>query len=187
MDQPQPMLADAFKMSVEGETVVIEFGRGAGLGPAGQPNVAVTDRIVIPSGIAQRLMMQLDDALKPHAAALRLAQAQALPPGQAAVAARPGPAAPARPPADESGTRAAQLIRLVGELGVPHQYERSFRISVPKWRASSGSPATDWPPFAAWASAASCLALDRRLSAPCLNVCEILSLPWYRSSSACRV
>ena len=28
MDQPQPMLADAFKMSVEGETVVIEFGRG---------------------------------------------------------------------------------------------------------------------------------------------------------------
>ncbi len=129
MDQPQPMLADAFKMSVEGESVVIEFGRGAGLGPAGQPNVAVTDRIVIPSGVAQRLMMQLDDALKPHAAALRLAQAQALPPGQAAVAARPGPAAPARPPADESGTRAAQLIRLVGELGVPHQYERSFRIS----------------------------------------------------------
>ena len=30
MDQPQPMLVDAFKMSVEGETVVIEFGRGAG-------------------------------------------------------------------------------------------------------------------------------------------------------------
>jgi tryptophan halogenase len=78
--------------------------------------------------IAQRLTVQLDEALRPHAAALRLEQVQALPPGQAAVAARPGPA-PTRPPADESGTKAAQLIRLVADLGVPHQYERSFRIS----------------------------------------------------------
>jgi tryptophan halogenase len=128
MDQPQPMLADAFKLSVEDGNVVIEFGHGAGLGPAGQPNVAVTERIVLPAAIAQRLMLQLDDALKPHAAGLLTAQARALPPGQAAVAARPGPA-PTRPPADESGTHAAQLIRLVGELGVPHQYERSFRIA----------------------------------------------------------
>lgn len=128
MDPLSPMLADAFKLSLDGDKVVIEFGRAVGTAAGGQPHIGVTDRIVIPRAIAQRLTVQLDDALKPHAASLRLAQAQALPPGQAAAAARPGPA-PTRPPPDESGTKAAQLIRLVGELAVPHQYERSFRIS----------------------------------------------------------
>ncbi|MGE0222149.1 MAG: hypothetical protein AB7S57_02715 [Acetobacteraceae bacterium] len=128
MDPTQPLLADAFKLMVEGDNVVIEFGQGVGMTLSGQPRVAVTDRIILPMPIAQRLTFQLDDALRPHAAGLRLAQAQALPPAQAAVAARPGPA-PTRPPPDESGAKAAQLIRLVGELDVPHQYERSFRIS----------------------------------------------------------
>jgi len=128
MEQPPPMRADAFKLSIDGDKVVIEFGRDLGTGADGRPHVGVSDRIVIPRAIAQRLLVQMDDALKPHAAALRLEQAQALPPGQAAVAARPG-AEPARPPVDESGTRAAQLIRMVGDLGMPHQYERSFRLS----------------------------------------------------------
>jgi tryptophan halogenase len=163
MDPMQPSLADAFKMSVEGDNVIIEFGHAAGRTAAGDPRVAVTDRIVLPRANVHRLATQLDEALRPHATGLRLAAAQALPPAQAAVAARPGPAAVAarpgpatvaarpgpatpaerpgpaslaapaqtarRPAPEEAGDRAALLIRLVGELDVPHQYERSFRIS----------------------------------------------------------
>lgn len=129
MTKPAPMLADAFKVSIEGDKVVIEFGVGNGLGPAGQPIARVTDRLVLPKSIAHRLVLQLDDAMKPHAAALRMAEAQALPPGRAAETVRNSPP-PARPAADESGTRAAQLIRLVGDLDIPHQYERSFRVSA---------------------------------------------------------
>ncbi len=128
MEPPEPMLADAFKLSVDGDRVIIEVGQGVGTTASGQPHVRVTDHVVIPRALVHRLMLQLDEALRPHAAALRLAEAQAMPPGQAAVAARPG-AAPARPAADESGAKAAQLIGLVGELGMPHQYERSFRLS----------------------------------------------------------
>lgn len=123
-----PALADAFKLSVDGESMIIEFGHGAGHMPNGEPRVAVTDRMVVPLAMVHRLAIQLDDALKPHAAGLRLQQAQALPPAQAAVAARPG-AAPARPAPEEAGDRAAELIRQVGALAVPHQYERSFRIA----------------------------------------------------------
>jgi hypothetical protein len=128
METTDPMLADGFKLSVEGGQVVIEFGQGAGLAADGRQRVAVTDRIVLPRVIAERLMSQLDDALKPHAAALRLDQTQTLTPAQAAVAERQGPV-PARPAQDQSGARAAELIQAVGALGVPHQYERSFRIS----------------------------------------------------------
>lgn len=128
MEPPPPMLADAFKLSVNGDQIIIEFGQDLGTAAGGRPHIGVSDRIIIPRAIAQRLLVQMDDALKPHAAALRLEQAQALPPGQAAAAARPG-SEPARPPVDEFGTRAAQLIRMVGDLGMPHQYERSFRLS----------------------------------------------------------
>lgn len=129
MTTPVPILADGFKMSTEGDKVVIEFGVGDGVDAAGRPIVRVSDRMVIPQAIAQRLAIQLDDALKPHAAALRAAEAKMLPPGRAAEAVRSG-APPSRPAADEAGTRAAQLIRLVADLDVPHQYERSFRIGA---------------------------------------------------------
>ncbi len=123
-----PALADAFKLSVDGDNAILEFGHGAGHTATGEPRVAVTERMVMPLALVHRLAIQLDDALRPHMAGLRLAQAQALPPGQAAVAARPG-AAPARPAPEEAGNRAAELIRMVGALDAPHQYERSFRIS----------------------------------------------------------
>ena len=155
MDPMQPSLADAFKLSVDGDNVIIEFGHAAGRTSAGEPRVAVTDRIVLPRGNMHRLAMQLDEALRPHATGLRLAAAQALPPALAAIAARPGqpaiaarpgqpavaarPGQPAvaagpaqtsrRPAPEEAGDKAALLIRMVGELDVPHQYERSFRIS----------------------------------------------------------
>ncbi len=128
MDPMQPSLADAFKLSVDGDNVIIEFGHAAGRTAGGEPRVAVTDRIVLPRGNMHRLATQLDEALRPHATGLRLAAAQALPPAQAAVAARPAQAS-RRPAPEEAGDKAALLIRLVGELDVPHQYERSFRIS----------------------------------------------------------
>src|SRR5262249_49989590 len=51
-----------------------------------------------------------------------------LAPADAAVATRPS-VAPQRPAADISGERAAQLIRMIGAWGQPHQYERSLRLS----------------------------------------------------------
>ena len=120
--------ANAFKLSLEGGDLVLEFGNvvrnGASSGPAA---VAVTDRITLPLDIGRRLAIGLDECLQPHAAALRAEEAKALPPAEAAVAARPG-AAPVRPPSEEAGERAAQLLRMVGNLGVPYLYERSFRM-----------------------------------------------------------
>jgi len=120
--------ANAFKLSLEGENLVLEFGNvvrdGASYRPAA---VAVSDRVILPLDIGRRLAIRLDECLQPHAAALRAEEARALSPGEAAVAARPG-AAPVRPAAEEAGERAAQLLRMVGNLGVPYLYERSFRM-----------------------------------------------------------
>ena len=120
--------ANAFKLSVEGGNLVLEFGNvvrpGASPGPAA---VAVTDRVILPLDVGRRLAFRLDESLQSHAATLRAEEAKALPPAEAALAARPG-TAPARPPAEEAGERAALLLRMVGDLGVPYLYERSFRI-----------------------------------------------------------
>lgn len=120
--------ANAFKVSLEAGDVVVEFGRMGDAAAAGPGAVTVSDRIVLPVDTARRLVLSLGDSLGKHAAALRAAEAKALPPGEAAVAARPGQVA-VRAPADEAGEKGALLLRLVGELDVPHQYERSFRIS----------------------------------------------------------
>ncbi len=120
--------SDAFKASMEAGDVVIEFGRISG--PAAEPGstaVAVSDRIVLPLETARRLHLSLGEALKPHDAALRAAEAQTLAPEDAAEAMRPSAAAP-RAPADAAGERASLLLRLVAELGVPFQHERSFRM-----------------------------------------------------------
>lgn len=130
MESVTDTAADAFKVALEAGDVVLEFGRSSE--PAtlnGERTVAVSDRIVLPLDTARRLLLSLDDSLKRHAAALRAAEAKALPPAEAAVAAKPGQVA-VRAPANEAGERSALLFRLVGELGVPYQYERSFRISA---------------------------------------------------------
>jgi len=121
--------ADAFKASIEAGDVVLEFGRVAQPGSgAAQTSVAVSQRIVLPLETARRLHLSLGEALAPHAARLRAAAAQALPPEHAANAVRPAPAG-ARAAPDAAGERAALLQRLVGELGVPFQHERSFRVA----------------------------------------------------------
>lgn len=121
--------SDAFKASIEVGDVVIEFGCVTEPASAsGGGAVAVSERIVLPLETARRLHLSLGEALKAHAAALRAAEAQALAPEHAASAMRPGERA-ARAAPDAAGERAALLLKLVGELGVPFQHERSFRIA----------------------------------------------------------
>jgi tryptophan halogenase len=128
MESAQRTFADSFKVSLEVGDIVVEFGRIAAAPAGGTAAVSVSERIVMPLDTSRRLVHSLNDALRPHAAAVRAAQARTLAPGQAAVAARPGQGAVRAPP-DEAGEKAALLFRLVGALGVPCQYERSFRIS----------------------------------------------------------
>ena len=129
MDTKPAVQADAFKLELEPQGVAIEFGRLAGVPPqSGAVSISVSDRVVLPMRTARRLLVWLDEALKPHAAALRAEQAKALAPADAAVATRPG-LTPQRPPADVSGEKAAQLLRAIGSWGIPHQYERSLRLS----------------------------------------------------------
>ena len=128
MEPTQIRAANAFKMSLEAGELVIEFGNVVGPGPAfGPAAVAISDRVTLPFDAGRRLIYWLEDCLKPHAAALRAEEAKRLSPSEAAVATRPGQA-PLRPAPEPTGERAALLLRLVGNLGIPHQYERSFRI-----------------------------------------------------------
>ena len=121
--------SDAFKASVEAGDVVIEFGRiTEPASDSGRAAVAVSERIVLPMETARRLHLSLGEALKPHAATLRAAEAQSLAPADAAAAVRPARAG-ARAAPDAAGERAALLLRLVSELGVPFQHERSFRMA----------------------------------------------------------
>ena len=128
MESMQEKLADAFKVSLEVGDIVMEFGQIAAAPVRGDAAVLVSDRIVMPLEVTRRLLLSLNDALQPHAATLRAEHAKTLPPGQAAIAVRPGQGAVHAPPND-AGQRATLLFRLVAELGVPCQYERSFRIS----------------------------------------------------------
>src|SRR5271167_3297489 len=128
MEPIKTRTADAFKMSLEAGELVIEFGNVVGPGQTPGPTaVAITDRVILPLDTGRRLVHSLEDCLKPHAAALRAEEAKALPSSEAAVAARSGQA-PVRPSPEAAGERAAELLRMVGDLGIPHHYERSFKI-----------------------------------------------------------
>ena len=130
MNLPPPSPGDAFRMLMDNGQVVIEFGRvDRGKGPSDEAAVLVTDRVALPMETARRLLHTLESSLKPLETQLRLARAREMSPVDAARAARPSQA-PSRPPPDRSGEDAARLLRLVGDWGVPHQYERSFRMSA---------------------------------------------------------
>jgi tryptophan halogenase len=129
MDTMTAVSAEAFKLAREGTDVMVDFGRldGAPV-PSGLVSIYVTDRVTLPLETARRLLVWLDDSIAPHMARMRADQAKALNPGAAAVAARPDQNVQ-RPQQDISGEKAAQLLRLVGAWGVPHQYERSLRLT----------------------------------------------------------
>jgi tryptophan halogenase len=129
MDKMTPVLAEAFRLNREGDDVLIDFGRLDGVPvPAGLVSIHITDRVTLPLEIARRLLLWLDDAVAPHAARMRADQIKGLPPAAAAVATRPDHV-PQRPRHDPSGERAAQLLQAVGAWQVPHQYERSLRMT----------------------------------------------------------
>jgi tryptophan 7-halogenase len=109
--------ADAIRGLVDRDGIVVEFGQGGG-GADGNA-VALSDRVTLPIETAKRLVLALNDPLARHEARLR-STADAAARGQA----------PVNAPPDQAGAKAAQLLRLVGGLGVPHQHERSFRLSA---------------------------------------------------------
>ncbi len=129
MDPMTVVPAEAFRLLREGDDVMIDFGRLDGVPiPSGAVSIYLTDRITLPLETARRLLVWLDDSIAPHAARLRAEQTKAMAPAAAAAATRPDQS-PQRPQHDISGERAAQLLRMVGGWGVPHQYERSLRLT----------------------------------------------------------
>ena len=129
MDPMDAIPAEAFKLMREGQDVMIDFGRMDGVPvPSGAVSIYVTDRVTLPLETARRLLVWLDDSLVPHVARMRAEQAKALAPGAAAVATRPDQS-PQRPRQDMSGEKAAQLLRMISAWGIPHQYERSLRLT----------------------------------------------------------
>ena len=120
-------VADAFRGKLDEGGVVIEFGQSGRAAPGSDDStVSLSERIVIPPHTAKRLILALDEALRRHGSSLRTAEASA--PSQAADALRRGQI-PVNASPDEAGGKAALLLNLVGGLGVPYQYERSFRLS----------------------------------------------------------
>lgn len=128
----RPTRADAFRLAVEGDRIAIEFGHstaspsGASAGP-----IVLTDRVLIGNATAMRLLHGLREALarQPNAAL----------PGDvdAADDSKPdslaGPsglgATPINLPPDPAAQAAALLLDRIRALGVPYQYERSFRLA----------------------------------------------------------
>ena len=130
MELPPPVPGDAFRMLMDDGQVVIEFGRIDRSQARDQETaVLVTDRIALPTEVARRLLHTLEQSLKPLEAELRATRARDMAPAEAGLAARPNQTV-ARAAPDQSGEQAARLLRLVGAWGVPHQYERSFRMSA---------------------------------------------------------
>ena len=129
MDKLPPALADAFRLNREGDEVLLDLGRLDGVPvPEGPVRIRITDRVALPLEAARRLLLWLDEAVAPHAARMRAEQIKGLAPAAAAAAVRPDHV-PQRPRHDPSGERAAQLLQAVGAWGVPHQYERSLRMT----------------------------------------------------------
>jgi hypothetical protein len=136
MDKMTPVVAEAFRLNREGDDVLIDFGRLDGVPvPAGLVSIQITDRVTLPLESARRLLLWLDDAVAPHAARMRAEQIKGLAPAAAAVATRPDHV-PQRPRHDPSGERAAQLLQAVGAWQVPHQYERSLRMTQASLQAN---------------------------------------------------
>jgi hypothetical protein len=110
--------ANAFRLSLVAGEVVIEFGntvRGINSGVAA---VAVSDRMVLPLDTGRRLVHWLNDCVNSHETGV-CAEPTTAPSSDRAVV---------RPRPDASGEQASRLLRMVGGLGIPHQYERSLQI-----------------------------------------------------------
>lgn len=136
MDLLPAQISDAFQIAAENGEIVLEFGEIAEQASPPGLRVNMTDRVKIPMETARRLALTLGEALKPHLLELRRTEAMGLSPAEAAEAVAPigSRTEPTKP--DLSGAQAATLLRLVGEWGAPHLYERSFQISDRALRAN---------------------------------------------------
>ncbi|MBE0616161.1 MAG: hypothetical protein IH604_21030 [Burkholderiales bacterium] len=111
---------DAFRGRFDSDGIAIEFGRHrtGPEGPEGSPGaIALTERIVMPLATAKRLVLVLADALRPYPAEALSGERDQR--GEV----------PRNAPPDAAGAHGALLLRLVGELGIPCQHERSFRLT----------------------------------------------------------
>lgn len=110
--------ADAFRGLVDRENIVVEFGNSRGSVASGAPGaIALSEQVVMPVDTAKRLVLALGDALRKYAPESLSAEA-----AQRAIT-------PVNAPPDAAGEKATLLLKLVADLGVPFQHERSFRIS----------------------------------------------------------
>ncbi len=122
-------VADIFRGKLDEGQVVIEFGQSGHAAPGGDGMaVALSERIIIPPHTAKRLILALDDSLRRHANASRAA-AGGVPASSGAAEVLLRGQIPVNAPPDEAGEKASLLFNLVIGLGVPYQYERSFRLS----------------------------------------------------------
>jgi tryptophan 7-halogenase len=109
--------ADAFRGAAEREGIALEFGRVRETN--GQTTtIDLTERIVMSAETALRLASALAESLR---------RAPGNVSGVPAAVSRGE--IPVNAPADPAAEHAALLMRLVGNLGVPFQHERSFRLA----------------------------------------------------------
>jgi len=106
---------DAFRGLVDRENIVVEFGDSRVSAVPGA--ITLSEQVVMPVDTAKRLVFVLRDALRRYAPESLSPEA-----AQRAVT-------PVNAPPDPAGETAALLLKLVADLGVPFQHERSFRIS----------------------------------------------------------
>lgn len=112
-----------FRAGMAPGEISLEFGRIAGRA-SDSITVQLSNRIVMRPATLQRLILALQDALRNPS--LRHAPVPApVPAVHPAMAER----IPLNAEPDLAAIRAAELFRLVAELGAPYRHERSFRIS----------------------------------------------------------
>lgn len=120
--------SDAFRL-IRGQDrrIIAEFGqRGIPANPGAPLPITVTDRVGLSLDTVRRLLLQIDEVLVPHLAALRAEEAKEMSP-ESAAAALLAARAPTRPP--QAGQNEADLLELVRGLGGRPLSERSFRLS----------------------------------------------------------
>lgn len=126
----RPTMVDAFRLAVEQDRLVLEFGRSEPAraeAPAGE--VTLSDRVTLDPVTVARLLHTLREALEQRAPAPAAARVEFLTPTDSLAAPSGMGAAPLNLPPDPAASASDLLLGLVRALGVPFQHERSFRFA----------------------------------------------------------
>ncbi|HEX4985704.1 MAG TPA: hypothetical protein VFV71_06480 [Burkholderiales bacterium] len=119
---PENLAASAFRASIRGHDVAIDFGNPVPNRSAGS-EIELARRIVLDRAAAMRLLSALNVCLREHDARWRYAPPEQTSPG-ALRAPTPSHAVP-----DAAAPRAAHLFRVMDDLRLPYMYERSVRFT----------------------------------------------------------